>query len=326
MYESFYGLKERPFELTPNPRFLCRTPRHREALTNLEYGIATGRGITLLIGDAGTGKTTLIRTALKTHEGADALCVCLNNPTLGRQEFLQFLSDGFSLGPEAPHNKTILLRELERLLQERRQRGAVTALVIDEAQSLSHELLEEIRLLANIETDEVKLLPVVLAGQPELANRLNEPALRQLKQRVALRCSLLALDLRETAAYIASRIRVAGGDSARLFTREAVEMIHQRSRGIPRTISVICDNALVTGFAVGEQPVSSKLIREVCDDFDLRQGRGSVALAPVADSAAAHHAAPPAAPQQPAEEAATPEPPLDEAVAGLGRRRRFSFF
>src|SRR4030095_103376 len=151
-------------------------------------------------------------------------------------EFLEFCSDGFSLGTDAPPSKPSLLKQLERELISRRQRGVITALVIDEAQSLPYELLEEIRLLANIETNTEKLLPLVLAGQPELADRLNEPSLRQLKQRVALRCTLGSLTREETSAYITGRIRHAGGERAQLFTPEAVEAIYQHSRGVPRPI------------------------------------------------------------------------------------------
>ena len=169
----------------------------------------------------------------------------------------------------------MLLEQLERSLRDRRARGEITALVIDEAQSLSVELLEEVRLLANIETPTEKLLPLVLAGQPELADRLNDPALRQLKQRVALRCELNPLELSETAAYIASRIRTAGGEASKLFTREAVVLIHEFSEGIPRTISVMCDNALLGGMALGRQPVDREIVNEVCRDFDLRADNGT---------------------------------------------------
>ena len=155
-------------------------------------------------------------------------------------------------------------------MRDRRANGEITALVIDEAQSLSVELLEEVRLLANIETPTEKLLPLVLSGQPELAERLNDPPLRQLKQRVALRCELKPLELAETAAYIASRIRIAGGQASKLFTREAVQLIHEFSLGIPRTISVLCDNALLGGMALGRQPVDREIVNEVCRDFDLR--------------------------------------------------------
>jgi general secretion pathway protein A len=208
-------------------------------------------------------------------------CVYLNNPSLTRTEFVETLARRFELSAAAAQSKAVLLAELERALHERRARGEISALVIDEAQSLSSELLEEIRLLANIETPSEKLLPVVLAGQPELADRLNDPSLRQLKQRVALRCEIVPFGLAETAAYIASRIRTAGGDAARLFTREAVVVIHDHSRGIARTISVMCDNALVSGFALGRKPVDSEIVLEIVRDFDLGQIEVPEPAAPV---------------------------------------------
>jgi general secretion pathway protein A len=268
MYESFYGFRERPFDLTPNPRFLVMTDVHREALSNLEYGIASRTGITLLVGDAGTGKTTLIRTALE-RQPARVHCVHLQNPALTRAEFVEMLAWRFDLSDRARESKTTLLLELEAVLRRRAEAGESTVLLIDEAQSLPRDILEEIRLLANIETNESKLLSVIMAGQPEVTSLLNDESLRQLKQRVALRCELRPLTLQETAGYIAGRIRSAGGVGAQVFTREAVTLIHERSRGIPRTISVICDNALLTGFAVGQRPVNSTTIREVCRDFDL---------------------------------------------------------
>ncbi len=268
MYESFYGFRERPFDLTPNPRFLVMTDVHREALSNLEYGIASRTGITLLVGDAGTGKTTLIRTALE-RQPERVHCVHLQNPALTRGEFVEMLAWRFELSDRARESKTALLLELEEVLKRRADAGESTVLLIDEAQSLPRDILEEIRLLANIETNERKLLSVIMAGQPEVTSLLNDESLRQLKQRVALRCELRPLTLQETAGYIAGRIRSAGGVGAQVFTREAVTLIHERSRGIPRTISVICDNALLTGFAVGQRPVNSSTIREVCRDFDL---------------------------------------------------------
>lgn len=280
MYESFYGLRERPFDLTPNPRFLFLTARHREALSNLEYGIVGRKGITLLIGEAGTGKTTLIRAALEAVRRPDGRCVYLSNPTLTRNEFYEFLAAGFGLSDEAASSKARFLLELDEVLVTRHRAGGYTALIIDEAQSLPAELMEEVRLLANMETTTEKLLPVVIVGQPELAERLNDPTLRQLKQRVALRCDLGALDIQETAAYIAGRIRIAGGDIAQVFTRDAVATIHERSRGIPRTISVICDNALVSGFAADVKPIGRSIILEVCRDFHLNPSRPADALAP----------------------------------------------
>ena len=234
----------------------------------------------MLIGEAGTGKTTLLGAALKSERCAGVRCVYLNNPTLTRAEFVEMLASRFDLGRDAVDSKTVMLETLERVLRERRAEGEITALVVDEAQSLSDELLEEIRLLANIETPDQKLLPLVLAGQPELSERLEQPELRQLKQRVALRCEVAALDLSETAAYIAARIRTAGGVPSKLFTREAVSVIHDYSSGIPRTISVICDNALVSGMALQRVPVDRSIVVEVCGDFRLRRSTIGLDAAP----------------------------------------------
>jgi general secretion pathway protein A len=230
----------------------------------------------------------------------------LSNPALTRDEFLDFLASGFSLGLEAAESKAVLLQRLEVELLERRHLRVTTALVIDEAQSMPMELLEEVRLLANIETATEKLLPLVLIGQPELADRLNEPALRQLKQRVALRCMLGRLDREETDAYITSRLNVAGANGRKLFTEEAVDLIHLHSQGIPRTISVICDNALVSAFALQQKRVGGPIVREVCEDFDLHYP----AEARVSE------------PEPAAQDELEPQPRM--AIAG--RRRRFSFF
>jgi len=270
MYEHYYGLRERPFELSPNPRFLVLTAQHREALSTLEYALASRKGITVLIGDAGTGKTTVLRTALDRQRVADTRCVVVNNPTLTRHEFVHLLAEGFGVHQGIATSKAAFLQAFERLLIERAARGAPTLLVIDEAQSLPNELLEEIRLLTNIETAEQKLLSVVLAGQPELADRLRQPELRQLKQRVALRCELRPLTAAETPIYISQRLRIAGGGAAEaLFTQDAISLIHDRAQGIPRSICVICDNALVTGFATARRPVGIQTVLEVCRDFDF---------------------------------------------------------
>ena len=269
MYERFYGLTERPFELTANPKYLFLTPTQREALSILQYGLLSAKPLTCLIGEAGTGKTTLIRAALESERCRHVRCVYLNNPALDTDDFITLLALKFNLGTEAGQSKPLLLEALERLLRERLAHGEITALVVDEAQSLRLELLEEIRLLANIETASNKLLPLVLAGQPELATRLEEPNLRQLKQRVTLRCELEPFALADTAAYIARRISTAGGVPARVFTREAIALIHECSDGIPRTINVICDNALVSGMARGRQPVDRAAVLEVCRDLRL---------------------------------------------------------
>ena len=269
MYGRFYGLSELPFELTADPKYLFLTRTQREALSNLQYGLLSARSLTLLIGEAGTGKTTLIKAALESERCRRVRCICVNNPTLRTDDFFRLLALKFNLGAESGESKSIFLERLEVHLRERHASGETTALVIDEAQSLSVELLEEIRLLANIETPTAKLLPLLLAGQPHLGERLEEPNLRQLKQRVTLRCQLEPFDIAETGAYIASRIRTAGGEPSRVFSREAIAVIHQHSAGIPRTISVICDNALISGMALGCHRVTQAIVVEVCRDLHL---------------------------------------------------------
>lgn len=269
MYQSFYGLNDLPFELTPNPKYLFLPTRHREALSVLEYGLSSAKAITVLAGEAGTGKTTLLRAAIQSERCRGVDTVHISNPALTRSEFVELLASRFGLTARAGESKAVMLTELEHVLRARRDRGEIVALVIDEAQSLGVELLEEIRLLANIETATVKLLPLVLAGQPELHERLNEPSLRQLKQRVTLRCEISPFTVDETAAYIAARLATAGGDSRRMFSREAIALIHERSRGIPRVINVVCDNALLTGFGLGRALIDRGTVLEVTNDLDL---------------------------------------------------------
>jgi len=323
MYETFYGLRERPFDLTPNPRFLLLTTRHREALSNLLYELTSRRGLTLLIGEAGTGKTTLIRTVMQDFERQGVRIAYLNNPTLTRPEFCEFLAEAFSLNHGAGSSKTRLLIELARVLEQRRAAEQQTGLILDESQALPDELLEEVRLLANIETTSDKLLPIVLCGQPELADRLNQPSLRQLKQRVALRCELAPLDGRETAEYIAGRIRVAGGNSVLVFTRQAVEVIYQHSRGIPRLISVICDNALITGFAADVRPVSREIVEGVCRDFDLLNKDEPARGGAVPHAPLSHE---PARPPSAAPDAAKAPGRTRSLFEHFSVRRRFSLF
>jgi general secretion pathway protein A len=323
MYENFFGLRERPFDLAPNPRFLYLASRHREALSNLRYGLTTQRGFTLLLGEAGTGKTTLIRTVLEDLQPDTAECVLLSNPTLTRTEFLEFLADGFQLGANSNQSKTRLLVELRRHLENRHVAGQFTALVLDEAQSIPYELLEEVRLLSNIEASSAKLLNVVLAGQPELAERLNEPELRQLKQRVSLRCELRPFDLRETAAYVAGRLRIAGGNPVEIFTREAVTAIHEISQGLPRTINVVCDNALIGGYAAQARPVARSIVLEVMRDFDLAlKPKDPAAKQPLLEvrGLEATPSAEPAEAQDSVSEGNVTE------VEAYRRRSRFSFF
>lgn len=308
MYERYYGLQERPFDLSPDPRFLCFTAQHREALVHLQYGLSGRPGLTVLVGEAGTGKTTLIRAALQASSPSSAI-VHLSNPTLTRDEFFEFLASGFGFSAKAGLAKLQFLRELEEALEGTAEHKPVLALVVDEAQSVPYKLLEEIRLLTNVESASRRSLAVALVGQPELAARLDEPGLRQLKQRVVLRCELTPLALRDTAAYISARVRTAGGEATQLFSRDAVIAIHEYSGGIPRVISVICDNALVTGFATDRRPVGASVIAEVSQGLSLH-GTPVPELVAVA-----------AAP------ARTPVPQERESPFGaFAKLRRFSFF
>lgn len=270
MYARAYDLAELPFELTPDPKYLFLTPGQREALSILQYGLFSAKSITVLIGEAGTGKTMLLQAALESERCRHVQAVYLNNPTLRPDDLPRLLAARLSLGPDAGESKAVFLDRLEQHLCQQHAMGTTTALVVDEAQALRPELLEEIRLLGNIERPGVKLLPLVLAGQPELGERLEDPALRQVKQRVALRCELEPFTANGTAAYIASRIRTAGGDPARLFSREAVTLIDRFSRGIPRIINVICDNALLCGMALGGRMVDHVMVGEVCRDLRLQ--------------------------------------------------------
>ena len=341
MYETFYGLKERPFELVPNPRFLFLTVRQREALSNLQYGLTTARGLTLLIGEAGTGKTTLVQAALADVSTANVKVVLMSNPTLTRSEFYEFLARAFGLTEAAGQSKTRFLFELRRELQERHKGGYTSALVIDEAQSIPYELLEEIRLLSNIETTTNKLLNVILAGQPELSDRLNDSTLRQLKQRISLRCQLKPMELNETASYIAGRLRIAGGRPEQIFTREAVAAVFQASGGLPRTVNVICDNAMIGGFAAQVKPLNAAFVEEVCRDFDISRAAGSPAavsslseqsaissqaVAPAPAPERPHLVSPPPVPSPASDEAPANEPEMTPIFGSVNRKGRFSFF
>jgi general secretion pathway protein A len=333
MYEAFFGFRERPFELVSNTKFLFLTSRQREALSNLQYGLTTARGLTLLLGEAGTGKTTLIQAAVAALKDGSVQYVLVSNPTLTRSEFYEFLARTFRLAPDAAASKTRFLFELRRVLLERHAAGVLSALIMDEAQSIPYELLEEIRLLSNMETPTAKLLNVVLAGQPELAGRLNEASLRQLKQRISLRCELTPMDLPETASYIAGRIRVAGGRPELVFTREAVSAIFQASGGLPRMINVICDNALVGGFAAQVKPLSAAFVAEVCRDFDYASSAAPAASfsvqeepeeAPVVERP---HLVSGASAPAPAPEPPSADGSFDTPMFGtVNRKRGFSFF
>ncbi|HXT63340.1 MAG TPA: AAA family ATPase [Pyrinomonadaceae bacterium] len=286
MYTDFYGLKELPFALTPDPRYLYFTPSHTEVMANLHYGIESGRGLIVVTGEVGTGKTTLLRWMMQRLDRT-VMIAYIFNPRLSVTEFYQYLSALFNIG--AWENKSDLLLELGKVLEGRHNRGLRTVLVVDEGHGLSTEVLEEIRLLCNFESDTAKHLQIVLTGQPELREVLNQPNLRQLKQRVALRCEISGLpNVEETAHYISSRLKVAGAAKTDIFSPGAVDYIFRCSAGIPRNINNLCDNALLNGFASGATVISRAIIEEVAATFDMlpRNGYSELAGLPPQETAA----------------------------------------
>jgi len=269
MYKHFFGLTRNPFEISPDPFFYHPTPRHNEALANLHYGVGRRKGFIVITGEVGTGKTLLVRCLLAELRKSNIAFGYVFNPLLSTMEFFQYIMADLGL-PYAGRSKTEILLDLNRFLIQRHARGLNTALVIDEAQALKPELLEEIRLLTNLETSQQKLLQIVLLGQPELERMLDSAELRQLKQRIALRCQLLPLDEQQTRAYVLSRLERAGAKpNAHVFSDEALSAVHDYSRGIPRIINNLCENALVNAFARQQKPVDSGTIAEVAADFRL---------------------------------------------------------
>ena len=268
MYAEFYGLRELPFALTPDPRYIYFTPSHTEVMANLHYGVESGKGLILVTGEVGTGKTTILRWMMQRLDRT-VMVAYIFNPRLSVPEFYQHLAALFDI--QNWETKSDLLIELGKVFETRHSRGLRTVLIIDEAHGLSPYVLEEVRLLGNFESDTAKQLQIVLTGQPELRNVLNYPDLRQLKQRVALRCDIKALpNVEETARYIASRLSVAGAArAADIFSPGAIDYIFRCSEGIPRNINNLCDNALLNGFAASEPIISRAIIEEVAATFDL---------------------------------------------------------
>jgi general secretion pathway protein A len=274
VYAEFYGLKELPFALTPDPRFIYFTPSHTEVMANLHYGIESGKGLVVVTGEVGTGKTTILRWMMQRLDRT-VLVAYIFNPRLSVAEFYQHVAT--LLDVQKWETKSELLLELGKALESRHSRGLRTVLIIDEAQGLSPHVLEEIRLLSNFESDTAKQLQIVLTGQPELRDVLNNPDLRQLKQRVALRCVIKPLpNVEETDRYITSRLLVAGAEKIDTFSPGAIDYIFRCSDGIPRNINNLCDNAMLAGYAAGETTISRAIIEEVAETFDMlpRSDRG----------------------------------------------------
>jgi len=274
VYAEFYGLRELPFALTPDPRFIYFTPSHTEVMANLHYGIESGKGLIVVTGEVGTGKTTILRWMMQRLDRT-VLVAYIFNPRLSVQEFYQHVAT--LLDVQKWETKSELLMELGRALESRHSRGLRTVLIIDEAQGLSSHVLEEIRLLSNFESDTAKQLQIVLTGQPELREVLNRAELRQLKQRIALRCVIKPLpNVEETDRYITSRLLVGGAERTDIFSPGAIDYIFRCSEGIPRNINNLCDNALLSGYAAGESTIARNIIEDVADTFDMlpRADRG----------------------------------------------------
>ena len=261
MYKNFYGLKEKPFEITPDPNFLYLSPGHREALAHLTYAVRERVGFTVITGEVGTGKTTLVQSLLGQLNGRTKTAY-LFNPNLNTLDFLEYICEDLGL-KVLRRSKGQYIAQLYQLLLDYYAQGINVVLIIDEAHRLRAELLEEVRLLTNLETPKGKLLQVVLMGQPELNAILDRHEFRQLKQRVSLRYHLRALTKGETEHYIQSRLQKAGLVNPRIFSPKALSLIYQYSQGLPRLINILCDNALISGYAGDRQIIDRQTIQEV---------------------------------------------------------------
>jgi general secretion pathway protein A len=268
MYLDYYGLKEEPFGVTPDPRFLYLSPEHREALASIYYGIEAGRGFMALIAVPGMGKTTLLFHLLERFRSS-ARTAFLFQTQCNSREFMRFLLTELGCPSGSGQDAVAMHEEFNRLLVQEARAGRRCILIVDEAQNLDPSVLETIRLLSDFETPRAKLLQIVLAGQPELADKLARTSLAQLRQRISLIGRLGALAAQETRKYMEHRLKVAGGSGEQIFTPTACETIAQFSLGIPRNINNLCFNALSLGFALRQKTIDAELIREVAADFDL---------------------------------------------------------
>jgi general secretion pathway protein A len=267
MYANYYGFRRNPFEITPDPRFFYPTPRHNEALASLVYGIQRRKGFVVVTGEVGTGKTLLAQCLFTYLKTTNVSFAYVFNTRLAVRDFLQYVMADLHLPMQS--TKGEMLTEFSNFLVARYQEKSTVALIIDEAHLLDWDLLEEIRLLTNIETAEQKLLQVVLMGQPELDAKLESPSLRQVKQRIALRCRLEPLSDADVAQYIKRRVRLAGCTQTNIFSDEALAAICYYSKGIPRVINTLCENALIAGYARKSPVITAELIDEAANDFCL---------------------------------------------------------
>jgi general secretion pathway protein A len=268
MYKSFFGLKENPFNVNPDPRFLFLTQQIEEALAGLMYGIQTKKGFITLTGEVGTGKTTLINRLLDWLHQRRTRTAFLFNSRMNTNQLFDFILAEFDIPCES-RTKSQQLLKLNQWLLERFRSGETAVLVVDEAQNLSYPVLEEIRLLTNLETSTEKLLQIVLSGQPELEEKLKLPQVRQLRQRITLRCKTLPLTTEQTVDYITERLRIAGATGEPIFGKEAVETIHLYSMGIPRVVNLLCEHALVNSYVDQQRVVTAKVVEDVAREFQL---------------------------------------------------------
>ena len=270
MYKEFFGLRDNPFNVNPDPRYLFFTPQTQAALDELTYGIQARKGLLLLTGEVGTGKTTLINKLLECLHQRGTHTAFIFNSHLETNHLFDFIMADFGLPFDQARKESSLLRLNQWLIDRYRSGGETPVLIVDEAQGLPTHVLEEIRMLLNLETSCDKLLQIVLAGQPELEDRLRRPELRQLKQRITLRCKTAALfTVDETHDYVQSRLHTAGADGKPIFSPEAVDALHFYSRGIPRVVNLLCEHGLINGYADNVKPVSARIIREIAREFQF---------------------------------------------------------
>ncbi|MFN7996464.1 MAG: AAA family ATPase [Bryobacteraceae bacterium] len=269
MYNAFFGFTENPFNMSPDPSFLFRSRQHEEALANLIYGVQSRKGFVVLTGEVGTGKTTMLECLRDFLHSQQITFASLFNSRLTAGQFFEMVAYDFGLRCTR-NSKTEVLFAMQEMIVERANAGRTTALIVDEAHNLDWDVLEEIRLLGNIENRRGKLLQIVLAGQPELDRKLEAPDFRQLKQRIALRCLLQPFQLEDTVEYIHSRMARAGLKEQTIFPVEILHEIHYRSQGIPRIVNAVCDNLLLTAFALESKVVSQTILDEVTADMRLQ--------------------------------------------------------